>query len=313
MSVNAPNNISFDFSTLNGQTTSGTPTTSSAATDFAGQMAQIKADLQSALESSAFGDTSGNGNNSTGDTSNSATDLFGNANGLSPTGLNTSLRDPQAAYDMMTGLNQDSVDFKAQYATLSDMGSAVTTMQQDGTSLGSIGMGTDNSSITAQMQQFVDQYNAWIKQFDSVMAPGGLMAGTQAAQESRYELDQSVENPFYGAKDGLRGLYDIGLTIDPNTKQASLDTSKLSSVLATNKQGVVDAIDDFSANFATAAGMLNQSNNFIPNQLNNLNSAIAWLNANMPSLQSEFGTGSAAAPNSQVAQALAEYQQIAKT
>jgi len=313
MSVQSPNNVSFDFSTLTTKTSdtaaSTSATGSAAAIDFAGQMAQIKADLQTALESAAFGDS---GKNSS--TQQNTTDpLSTGTNGLSPNGYNMSLRDPQAAYNMMTGLNQDAVTFKAQYATLSDMGSAVTTMQQDGGKLGSIGMATDNSSITSQMQQFVDQYNAWVKQFDSVMAPNGLMAGTQAAQESRYELDQSVENPFYGAKDGLRGLYDIGLTIDPNTKLASLDTSKLSAALTGNKQGVVDAIDAFSANFVTAAGMLNQSNNFIPNQLSNLANAINWLNTNMPSLQTEFGTGAAAAPNTQVQQALAEYQQIAKT
>jgi len=229
--------------------------------------------------------------------------------GLSPTGRNMALFDPESAYAMMSVINNRDVSYKAQFSELSQMQSYVAQMQDAGQSLGSIALSTGNDGIRSQLQGFADQYNVWVQRFDPDMQQGGLLADTQAAQVSVYELDQSIKNIFNGAKDGLHGLRDLGFTIDPNTKLASLDGAKLDAVLASNKQGAVDTIQEFSANFAKSASLLNANNNFIPNQLANLNGAIHYIADNNADLQAEFGTGDPAKPTGQVAKALAVYNQ----
>jgi hypothetical protein len=80
--------------------------------------------------------------------------------------------------------------------------------------------------------------------------------------------------------------------------------------LATNKQGVVDTVHEFSANFTKSASLLNSDDNFIVKQLDNLNRAIHFIADNNASLRAEFGTGNTAKPTGQVAQALSAYNQI---
>jgi hypothetical protein len=234
----------------------------------------------------------------------------GKINELMGAGRNLSLTDPESAYKMMTIINEKDVLYKAQFSELSQMKNSVAQMEDAGRDLGNITTGTGNDSIKSRLQSFADQYNSWIQRFNPDMQGGGLLAGTQAAQVSVYELDQSVKNIFNGAKDGLHGLGDLGITVDPKTQLISLDIAKLDAVLATNKQGAVNTVLEFSASFAKSASLLNSSNNFIPNQLDNLNRAIHYIDDNNASLQKEFGTGDAAKPAGQVAQALAAYNQI---
>ncbi|MGE5027548.1 MAG: flagellar filament capping protein FliD [Betaproteobacteria bacterium] len=230
-------------------------------------------------------------------------------NGLTSVGRNTSLADPESAYKMMTLINQQEVLYKAQFSELSQMKNYVAQMEDAGRSLGSIATDTGNDSIKTRLQGFADQYNSWIQRFSPDMQSGGLLAGTQAAQVSVYELEQSVQSIFNGAYDGLHGLGDLGISINPYTHLISLDTAKLDTMLAANKQGAVNTVREFSANFAKSANLLNSANNFIPNQLDNLNRAIHYIADNKADLQKEFGTGDAAKPTGQIAQALAAYNQ----
>lgn len=240
--------------------------------------------------------------------------LGGGASGLSSTGYNTSLFDPQSAFDMMSVINQKDADYKAQFSELNQMGTDVSTMASAAQTLSGISTATSDDGIRGQLQSFVDQYNAWVKRFDGDMQQGGVLNGTQAAEVSRWELDQSVESRFYGVADGLNGLGSLGITIDPATGLASLDASKLDSVLASNRQGVVDTVQEFSTAFAKSANLLNSDGNFIPNQLNNLNGAIQYIGNNIASWRSEFGTGAPATISSaDAARALAAYNQAAAT
>ncbi len=247
----------------------------------------------------------------------SATDLLsligGTSTGLSASGRKLSLFDPESGYRMMSVINKDDVDYKAQFSELSAMKTAVAGLQQAGETLDNTSVALDNTAIKTQLQSFTDQYNAWIKRFDGTVKPNGVLAGTQAAEVSLNELEYSVENVFNGAKDGFHGLRDLGVTIDETSNLASFDATKLDQALATNRQGAVNTIDDFAANFSKSAELLNSTNNFIPNRLANLDRAINYIDQNKVSLQQEFGLGAPAQPSDPVAQALAAYQQIFKS
>lgn len=240
---------------------------------------------------------------------NGAIKQSGSIKGLSPMGRNMGLPDPESAYKMMTIINNADVSYKAQFSEMSQMQSSVFQMQVAGQGLGSIALSTGNESIKARLQDFVGQYNSFIQRFAPDIQPGGLLAGTQAAQASLFELEQNVNNRFFGIKDGVHGLRDLGITIDTNSRLAFLDMAKLDSLLATNKPGVVDTVQEFSANFSKSAMLLNSDGNMVLKQLDNLNRAIHFIADNKTSLQSEFGAGDAAKPVGQVAQALAAYNQ----
>ena len=235
-------------------------------------------------------------------------DVSASFNAISPAGRNLALFDPESAYKMMSVINHNDVSYKAQFSELSQMKSDISQMEAEGLALGQISSSSSNGEMATRLQQFVGQYNAWVERFDPDLQSGGLLADTQAAQVARYELDQSIENGFNGAADGVHGLADLGVVINPNTHLATLDIARLDSLLASNRQGAVNTLHQFSANFAKSASLLNSEGNFMPNQLNNLSEVIDYFADHKTALQNEFGSGDAAKPNAQVAQALAAYK-----
>ncbi|MFT3847311.1 MAG: hypothetical protein QM739_01135 [Propionivibrio sp.] len=126
--------------------------------------------------------------------------------GLSASGRNLSLFDPESAFAMMSRINSLDVTYKAQFSELSEMKTAVSEMEQAGQTLGdAVDSTTENAAITSQLQTFVSNYNEWVSEFEATVQSGGVLAGTQAAEISLYELRQSIENRFNGAMDGFRG------------------------------------------------------------------------------------------------------------
>ncbi len=233
----------------------------------------------------------------------------GHPKGLSASGRNPALFDPESAYKMMSVINNREVLYQAQFAEMSEIKSQVATLQTAAQSLNGVSITTPDSDIQKQLQNFTAQYNQWVERFNPDVQQGGLLAGTQAAQVSLYELEQSVKNRFNGAQDGMHGLSDLGICIDANTKLATLDTAKLSAALSSDKHAVVSTVQAFSANFGLSASLLNSSQNFIPNQLDNLHRAIDYIKNNHDALRAEFGTGDAAKPRGEIARALAAYKQ----
>ena len=236
----------------------------------------------------------------------------GAVNGLSPTGRNLALFDPESAYRMMTLINQKEVLYKAEFSEMSDMREQLATMQQAGQSLAGIGESTGDAALRERLTEFAAQYNQWVARFDAAMQPDGLLAGTQAAQVARYELKQSIENPFFGAADGFRGMAGLGLRIDPATRLAVLDTRQLDAALTSQRNGAIRTVQEFGRNFARSSELLISENNFVLRRLDNLDRVIDYIDAHKPSLQAEFGLGDPAQPPQVVAQALAAYQQLAR-
>jgi hypothetical protein len=226
---------------------------------------------------------------------------------LSANGRNFSLFDPESAFRMMSDINNREVNYKAQFAEMSEMKADVAEMQQAGLALGSVGSSESGEAIKARLQTFVAKYNEWVSRFQGTVADGGVLDGTQAAEVSLYELKQSIENRFNGAMHGLHGLRDLGIDINPTTGMVAFDTAKFDAAFSRVKDGVVATINEFSTNFAKSAELLGSANNFIPNRLANLDRVIDYIGDNKSSLQAEFGLGNAATPNAAVSKALAAY------
>lgn len=317
MSVNGLNKAGFDFSLLQGVKAGQAFDKPVAGSDFLSFLQERLADFKSqAVGALMNGDTGGGiagiaallGQGL--GTSSALDALLGNAgaaNGLSASGRNNSLFDPESAYQMMTQINEKDVTYKAEFAEMTDMKSYVAAMQQEAMTLGEINSDSSADEVRSRLQDFADAYNGWIDRFDEVLERGGLLAGTHAATASQWELEKSVESIFNGAASGVRGMGALGFNIDPVSNMASLDTSQLDSVMRSNMDGALKTIQEFSANFAKSAELLNAENNFIPNRMSNLSRVIAYIDTNKSDLQAEFGLGDAAKPSGEVARALASY------
>ena len=235
----------------------------------------------------------------------SAIDSIGN---VSSAGLDSALSALESGSTLMSKISSLDATYKTQYSELSQMESNLSQLQTAAQQLGTLTGSAGNDNIKTQLQDFAQQYNTWVQRFNPDVQQGGVLANTQAANVSLYELKQSVTNPFIGAMDGFSGLASMGITIDANSGQMSVDTAQLDSALASNKQGVVNALGDFSANFAKSANLLASSGNFVQDQLDNLGSAIAYIDGNASALQNEFAGGSTANPAGSLAQAMAAYK-----
>ena len=279
--------------------------------DFASSLLLRVASIQSESFSALIGSLLGKDNDSSNlDFLSTLKTASADIPGLSANGRNVSLFDPESAYRMMSVINTRDVAYKAQYAELSELGAGVKAMQGAAETLGSVDQTMDDAAIKAQLQDFADQYNAWIERFDPTVRTNGLLHGTQAAEISLYELEKSVENIFNGAASGFRGMNDLGFSIGRSSNLLSIDAAELDAALATNRSGAIATVQQFAANFAKSAELLNSSNNFIPNRLDNLDRVIDYIADNKTSLQAEFGLGDAARPSAEVSKALAAYNRI---
>lgn len=328
MSVNGINGTSFDFSKLLGGKATTPAAGSAGLVDFSSalklQIANVESKTFGALISSGLGSGKVSGVTDFADIlgagktagTSSLEAMLSNAagvngtNSVSATGRNMALFDPESAYKMMSAINTFAVTYKAEASEMGDMKSYVSTLQQAAVKLGSTDVSTSGEAVRGRVQAFADAYNGWMQRFGSALQDGGILAGTQAAKVSQWELERSIANPFNGAKDGLHGMADLGLRIDPVTKLATVNNARLDAALANNKTAALGALHEFSANFAKSAELLNSARNFIANRLDNLSRAISYIDTNLQSLQAEFGQGDPATPTGQVAKALSNYNAI---
>lgn len=230
------------------------------------------------------------------------------ASGAPSSGQSMPLYDPQSANRMMTTINRLEVTYKGQYAELNQMESALPQLASAASQISNIGVSDSNDSIKAKLLDFAKQYNAWVQQFKPDVAKGGVLDNVQAGEIPLWELDQVVESPFIGAKEGISGLASIGISIDGQTGLMSVNTDQLDTALGSNKQSVVAALNEFAAKFADEANLLASGDNVVQHRLSNLSAAIGYIDGNVVSWRQEFGAGDAAVSAGKVAQALNAYQ-----
>ena len=127
-------------------------------------------------------------------------------NGLSATGRNLALFNPEAGYNLSTFINSRDVLYKAQFSELNQIKNGVAQLQDAGEVLGKISNETPAAGVEALLQNFIGRYNHWRESFNADVADGGLLDKVHAAEISLYELEQSVKNTFLGAKDDIRGF-----------------------------------------------------------------------------------------------------------
>jgi hypothetical protein len=151
----------------------------------------------------------------------------------------------------------------------------IAAIQAAGKSLEGVNTSTDTESIKANLQTFAARYNEWISRLDGITKSDTLQTDIQTANSSPNGIEQGVDKIFDAAKSGFQSLHDLGFSIDPYTNLASIDTSKLDALLASQKNIVTNSIHRFSTDFAKAIEPLNLASNLTPMPSAYLDKALA--------------------------------------
>ncbi len=227
--------------------------------------------------------------------------------GLSPTGRNPALADPESAYQMMSVINFSNAAFQAQHAELADMAQGVRQLGQSAAQLTAIDAATPLNAMQNKLQTFADQYNSWRLEFDAALQDPNQLGNTQAAQLARHELQASINSPFHGANAGMQGLAAMGISTNAQGFM-QLDRQQLAAQWQSNPAQAAQALNDFGQHFNGASEQLLAPNQSFAKQTANLDKAISYIKDSQTALPTEFGLGDPPKLSPQMQKLLAEYQ-----
>jgi hypothetical protein len=243
----------------------------------------------------------------------SALNIGGLPTSTTPTGLDSSQAFSTPGQNMVTVLNRVEVSFKAQYAELGHMRQTLIQEQDAARKLIDFNAQSDATELKAALNDFVASYNAGVNRFAPEVAQGGILEGSWEAERARFATERDISYLLTGSEVGVKGgLASLGITTDRKTGLASMDESMLDAALAKNKGTTITAINDFGKAFVLTVDNLNAVGHAQLRQMDNLDRAVHWIDANRAAVQKEFGPGAAATPNDAFAKAAARYDQIAK-
>lgn len=239
-------------------------------------------------------------NNTTGDVGISAQDVNGNF--LAATGLSSGTL--QRGQNLLYTLNGGTQQLVSQSNTISPSSSSIAglsvTAQQTGTV--TMNVASDTSAVTSAVQQFVTDYNSLqnyisAQEIVTTSSSGATTPGPLTADQTAEGLATNLRSLVAAAVPALSGnaismLSDLGITSNGKNNTLSVDTSTLTSAVASNPSAVNTLFNDPTKGLATElnnfinnaigtngtitghqASLTQQSNN-ITTQISNLNSKI---------------------------------------
>ena len=196
--------------------------------------------------------------------------------------------------DLMSVINQREASYEAEFSILSQMKSQMAQLSDvTQAQLGPVTTDMSNEEIKSRLKAFATAYNQWDSNFDKFVAPGGQLEDNQAATMIRFAIYRDVDNPFSGADHGVQGLRSIGVDTDAG-RQIVFDDAKLDAALASNKAGVVAAINQFSSTLQDTISVWGSSHHVLDNRLHRLADAVNFVETQRSALEAEFGAGATA-------------------
>lgn len=138
------------------------------------------------------------------------------------------------------GAKDNGIKYESQSNTISDMIPGVTiNITQPGAL--TIDVIPDTEAITADVQAFVDSYNAMIDVFTThVNTPDGALYANGSARG----IQNSIKQTFYTVSPDGMMMANYGITSDPYTGKLTLDTEALQTALTENPEDVAALFKD---------------------------------------------------------------------
>lgn len=224
-----------------------------------------------------------------------------------------------SALGLLTGVQQSPVEsllsqleasnstfmrnYNARVAEIGDEASVLTQLRQRMSELGSasqslavLDTGSSDADIKATVRDFIARYNQWDAEFDPYFEDGALLDDNQAGEVARFSLRREVGSIFNGAGNGgyERGLMDMGVTVRPDG-QLQFDEAAFDAALASDRQGVLQTLDNVAKGLGDAASMLASDGNLLDRRIDNAERAVAWAADNQDEVEAEFGPGAVSA------------------
>ena len=225
-----------------------------------------------------------------------------------PTALDAAGSFSRPGQNMVTVLNRVEVTFKAQFSELGEMRHSLQDEQAAARQLGSLDADASSADVKAALARFVESYNAGVNRFAPALDKGGVLEGSWEAARARFATRRDIGNTLNGAEVGIKGdLAKLGVTTDPKTGLAAINTATLDQALASDRGHVVGAVTAFAHTFVTTVDYLNDKDHAQQRQMANLDRAVHWIDDHKVDVQKEFGPGKAATPNEAFAKAAANY------
>lgn len=215
--------------------------------------------------------------------------------------------------NMVTVLNRVEVTFKAQFSELGEMRHSLITEQAAAKKLFALTAHSSSAEVKAELAHFVETYNAGVNRFAPAVDKGGILEGSWEAARARFATQRDISYILNGSEAGIKGdLAKLGITTDPKTGLAAIDSAILDGALNRDHAHVVAAVAAFASTFVTTVDFLNAKGHSQQRQMANLNRAVNWIDENKDDVEKEFGPGAAATPNEAFAKAAALYDLMAK-
>ena len=215
--------------------------------------------------------------------------------------------------NMVTVLNRVEVTFKAQFSELGEMRHSLLTEQAAARKLSGLTAHSSSAEVKAELANFVASYNAGVNRFAPAVDKGGILEGSWEAARARFATQRDINYILNGSEAGIKGdLAKLGITTDPKSGLAAIDSTMLDAALARDHAHVVASVTAFAGTFVTTVDFLNAKGHSQQRQMANLNRAVNWIDENKDDVEKEFGPGAAATPNEAFAKAAALYDVMAK-
>lgn len=153
------------------------------------------------------------------------------------------LTQTQAAANAALSVNGIAVERSGN--TISDLieGLTITLKQDDVGNPFELVVAKDNSTITANVKDFVKQYNALnetlksLSGYNSATKKGGILQGDSLTRQMQGQVRAFMHRQFGDSSQDIRRLSDLGLSVDKDGK-LSLNETTLNSALADNREEV---------------------------------------------------------------------------
>lgn len=162
---------------------------------------------------------------------------------LYTTPASQTLTQTQAAANAALSVNGIAVERSGN--TISDLieGVTINLKQADAGNPFELVVARDNSTVTANVKDFVKQYNALtdalksLAGYNSATKQGGILQGDSLTRQMRGQVSAFLHRQFGDSGQDIRRLSDLGLSVDKDGK-LSLNEATLSSALADKREAV---------------------------------------------------------------------------
>ncbi|MEJ2632693.1 MAG: flagellar filament capping protein FliD [Acidihalobacter sp.] len=210
--------------------------------------------------------------------------------GLTYDGGSTGMTETATAADAQLSINGVSVT--SQSNTISDAVQGVSfTLGATGSS--TVSVAPDSSAVTNAVQAFVKAYNSYAQDvskyasYDSKTKTAGVLLGDATLRGLTSQLQNGVAQRIAGAPSGYSTLMDLGITANADGT-LSLDTSKLTSAIASNYSGVLTALQSAGTQLGGVVSSMTGTNGIITARTDSINQQLTGLQSQLTALNARM-------------------------